>query len=257
MSERSRGQPIAPSERQHDELVRLRAERSQKQRQAEARERLLERYAADLRATFIEERERARELRESYVATVAALTNAVEARDAYTRRHAERVTAYGLELARQVDPSLAEDPQVEFGFLLHDVGKVAIPDAILHKLGPLTPAEREEIERHPLVGWQIIAPIGYLSGARDVVRHHHERWDGSGYPDGLAGERIPLAARVFSVADALDAMTTDRPYMAATSLAAARREIYRCAGTQFDPAVVEAFRRIEDDTLEAIRRGMQ
>lgn len=256
----SRPGPRAPvPARDHglrEELGRLRAERSEKEREAEARERQLERYAADLRATFMEERVRARELQDSYVATVAALTNAVEVRDAYTRRHAERVTAYGLEIARGVDARLAEDPQVEFGFLLHDIGKVAVPDAILHKREPLTAEERKVIEQHPLTGWRILAPIEYLAGAREVVRHHHERWDGSGYPDGLAGERIPLAARVFAVADTLDAMTTDRPYLAAESFVVARKEIERCSGTHFDPAVVEAFRRIGDADLERISEGL-
>jgi HD-GYP domain-containing protein (c-di-GMP phosphodiesterase class II) len=246
----------AAARERREELSRLRSERAEKEREAEDRERQLDRYAADLRATFMEERVRARELQDSYVATVAALTNAVEFRDAYTRRHAERVTAYGLEIARRVDPKLAADPQVEFGFLLHDIGKVAVPDAILHKREPLTVEEREVIEQHPLAGWRILAPIEYLSRAREVVRHHHERWDGSGYPDGLAGDRIPLAARVFAVADAFDAMTTDRPYVAAESFAAARKEIERCSGTHFDPAVVEAFGRIADGDLERIREGL-
>src|SRR3954453_16578915 len=164
----------------------------------------LERYASDLRETFKAERSRAREVRRSYVATVRALTNAVEAREAYTGKHAERVAAYGLELARRVDPALADDPQTEFGYLLHDVGKVAIPDGILHKPEPLAPEGEQLMRRHTLIGYEILREGPSLEEAPRIARPHHERYDGSGYPDGLAGEEIPLAARLFAVADALD-----------------------------------------------------
>jgi ribonuclease P protein subunit RPR2 len=239
-----------------EEIGRLRAELAAREREASTRERQLERYAADLRATFMEERVRAHEVEESYVATVEALTNAVEVRDAYTHRHAERVTAYGLEIALRVDRRLAEDHQVKFGFLLHDVGKVAVPDGILHKREPLTAEERRVLDEHPLIGWRILAPIEYLARACDVVRYHHERWDGTGYPEGLRGEEIPLSARVFSVADTLDAMTTDRPYRAGVSIAEARAEIRAAAGQQFDPSVVDAFEHISDVQLEAIRDAL-
>jgi ribonuclease P protein subunit RPR2 len=238
------------------EVARLRAELEQREREASIRESQLERYAADLRSTFVEERIRAQEVERSYVATVEALTNAVEVRDAYTRRHAERVTAYGLEIALRVDRRLLEDPQVKFGFLLHDVGKVAVPDAILHKQAPLTDEERRILDEHPLVGWRILSPVTYLARACEVVRSHHERWDGTGYPDGLRGEEIPLSARVFAVADTLDAMTTDRPYRAAVSLATARAEIRAGAGVQFDPRVVDAFNGIDDERLERIRTSL-
>jgi HD-GYP domain-containing protein (c-di-GMP phosphodiesterase class II) len=237
-----------------DELARLETELAERDRQAREKERQLERYAADLRETFKEERARTQELRRSYVATVRALTNAVEARDAYTGKHAERVAAYGLVLATVVDARVTDDPETEFGFLLHDIGKVAIPDAILHKPEPLTPAEQALMRTHPVVGWEILQDIGFLDEAKLVVRHHHERWDGEGYPDGLAGEDIPLAARVFAVADALDALTTDRPYRRGSPLADARAAIAEAAGTQFDPRVVDALSRIPDETLERIRR---
>jgi putative nucleotidyltransferase with HDIG domain len=235
------------------EVARLEAELSERDRQAQAKERQLERYAADLRETFKEERARAQELRDSYVATVRALGNAVEARDAYTGKHAERVAAYGLEIARVVDPSLTGEPETEFGFLLHDIGKVAVPDAILHKPEPLTPEEQALMRRHPVIGWEILQDIGFLDEAKLVVRHHHERWDGQGYPDGLAGEEIPLSARVFAVADALDALTTERPYRPATPLEEARAAIARGAGAHFDPRVVDALARIPDEVLERIR----
>jgi ribonuclease P protein subunit RPR2 len=183
------------------------------------------------------------------MATVRALSNAVEARDAYTGKHAERVTAYGLAIARATDRSLALTPQLEFGFLLHDIGKVAIPDAILYKSGALSPEERALMAQHPVIGAAIVRGIDFLSDAVQVVRSHHERWDGSGYPDGLAGEEIPVAARVFAVADVLDALTTDRPYRPASPLSEARGMIEAAAGSHFDPRVVDTFRSIDDDTF--------
>lgn len=233
----------------------LQSELAAQRREAGERERQLERYASDLRETFKSERARAEELRASYVATVRALVNAVEARDAYTGAHAERVAAYGLELARRIDPALAVDPQTEFGFLLHDVGKLAIPDGILHKADRLGPEERRLVRRHPEIGYDIVRGVGFLDDAAQIVRHHHEQWDGNGYPDGLARESIPLAARVFAVADTLDAMTTDRPYRPGASIAEARSEIRSLAGTQFDPAVVDRLDEISDEQLRRLRDG--
>jgi HD-GYP domain-containing protein (c-di-GMP phosphodiesterase class II) len=219
----------------------------------EEKERQLERYAADLRETFKAERARSAQLRASYMATVRALANAVEARDAYTGHHAERVAAYGLELARESGLEIADDPQTEFGFLLHDVGKVAVPDAILFKPAPLTDEERVLMERHPVIGWEILRDIDFLGDAKLVVRHHHERWDGRGYPDNLAGEDIPPAARVFAVADTLDALTTDRPYRPAGSFAQARDIIGAGSGRQFCPSSVEALHAVSDERLEELR----
>src|SRR4051794_41165318 len=186
------------------------------------------------------------------MATVRALSNAVEARDAYTGKHAERVAAYGMALARAVGLAIDDSPQIEFGFLLHDVGKVAVPDAILFKSGSLTEEEYSLVRRPPVIGRESLRAVDFLGEGRLVVRHHHERWDGQGSPDGLAGEAIPLAARVFAVADALDALTTNRPYRPACSFAAARDEVCRGAGTQFDPAVVAAYRQIPDASFEAL-----
>ena len=234
------------------EIERLRAELSQREREAAAKERQLERYAADLRETFKRERARAQELRQSYTETVRALSNAVEARDAYTGKHAERVAAYGLEIARTLGLRPSDRPELEFGFLLHDIGKVAIPDAILYKPSALTDEERALMERHPVIGAQIVRGIAFLDEAVEVVRSHHERWDGHGYPDALTGEEIPLPARVFAVADVLDALTTDRPYRPASPLAVAREMIAAESGTHFDPDVIEAFNSIEDATLTSI-----
>ena len=239
-----------------DTVASLRARLEQTERQANARQRQLERYAADLREVFKQERARAQELRRSYIATVRALSNAVEARDAYTGKHAERVAAYGMALARSCGLEVEDSPQIEFGFLLHDVGKVAVPDAILFKSGSLTEEEYSLVRRHPVTGTEILRDVDFLGEGKLVVRHHHERWDGQGYPDGLAGEAIPLAARVFAVADALDALTTNRPYRPASDFAAAREEVYRGAGTQFDPAVIAAYRQIPDSTFDALRGSL-
>jgi ribonuclease P protein subunit RPR2 len=228
------------------ELARVRAD-------ADAQALQLERYAADLRETFKAERTQRSRLQESYKATVRALSNAVEARDSYTGKHAERVAAYGLAIARSMGSRLAEDPTIEFGFLLHDVGKVAVPDAILYKPEALTDEERALMSRHPVIGAQILRGIEFLGEAKAVVRHHHERWDGRGYPDGLVGAEIPLAARVFAVADTLDALTTDRPYREACSIPFAREVIQAGAGTQFDPVVVQAFQAIPGEVLDRIR----
>jgi HD-GYP domain-containing protein (c-di-GMP phosphodiesterase class II) len=238
-----------------DTVSTLRARLQRTEQQASARQHQLERYAADLREVFKQERSRAQELRESYKATVRALSNAVEARDAYTGKHAERVTAYGIALARAAGLDTDRLPQIEFGFLLHDVGKVGVPDAILFKPGALSEDEFALIAQHPVIGSEILRDVDFLGEGKLVVRHHHERWDGTGYPDQLAGDDIPLAARVFSVADTLDALTTDRPYRPASDWEKARIEIRRHAGKQFDPTVVAAFDAIPDQRFERLREG--
>ncbi|MBI2525655.1 MAG: HD domain-containing protein [Candidatus Rokubacteria bacterium] len=143
---------------------------------------------------------------------------------------------------------------MEHGVLLHDIGKIGIPDAILLKRGPLTPAEWQIMRTHPAVGRNLVSKIPFLRGAVPVVYHHHEHWDGSGYPLGLKGDAIPVGARIFAVADAFDAMTFDRPYSRAIPLEAARAEIQRSAGTHFDPGVIESFLRVPLEILEEIRR---
>jgi HD-GYP domain-containing protein (c-di-GMP phosphodiesterase class II) len=235
-------------------VASLRARLARLEREGAERQRQLERYAADLREIFKQERNRAQELRRSYKATVLALANAVEARDAYTHRHAQRVAAYGLRIAHAA--GIDVDPQVEFGFLLHDVGKVAVPDAILFKPGALTEDEWAQVRRHPEIGSQILRHIDFLDDAKAVVRHHHERWDGAGYPDGLAGESIPVHARVFALADTLDAVTSERPYRRAASWADARLLIRAESDTQFDPAIVRAYESVPDDVFARIRDGI-
>jgi ribonuclease P protein subunit RPR2 len=245
--------PVRTDEHLRMRIDELEAELGRRVGEAEEKELQLQRYAADLRETFMQERARSAELRRSYMLTVRALASAVEARDAYTGRHAERVAAYGLALAEVYGMRLGDEPEIEFGFLLHDAGKVAVPDAILFKPGPLTAAERLVMQQHPVTGSEIVREIDFLGAARDVIRSHHERWDGSGYPDGLAGEQIPISARVFAVADTLDALTTRRPYREASSLADARAIIEAGRGTHFDPEVVAAFRALPDSEIAAIR----
>jgi ribonuclease P protein subunit RPR2 len=235
------------------EVQSLRVELEQQRADNAVKEDQLDRYAAELRASARRERQRTRELAQSYMATVRALAGAVEARDAYTAHHADRVTAYGLELAAASGIDLVEEFELECAFLLHDIGKVAIPDAILWKPESLTDKERAVVADHPAIGSEIISGIGFLGEAAHVVRSHHERWDGNGYPDGLAGEEIPLVARVFAVADVLDALTTDRPYRPASPLKVAREMINAESGTHFDPSVIEAFNTIPDETFDLIR----
>jgi HD-GYP domain-containing protein (c-di-GMP phosphodiesterase class II) len=143
-------------------------------------------------------------------------------------------------------------PDIERGVLLHDIGKIGIPDAILLKPGPLTPEEWKVMRSHPEIGRRIVEKIPFLRGAVSIVYNHHERWDGTGYPQGLRGEEIPLGPRIFALADALDAMTFDRPYSSAISFETARDEIKRCAGTHFDPAVVNTFLTIPLETFAII-----
>jgi ribonuclease P protein subunit RPR2 len=216
-------------------------------------------YARDLSSLLAIERRQRRLLQQSYRQTVIALADALEAKDPVTGLHAIRVQRYATELVSGVNPRLLDDPSLEYGFLLHDVGKLAIPDSVLKKEAPLSVTERLVMERHTLLGEAMLANVTLLGGAGlKVVRSHHERWDGSGYPDCLAGEQIPLPARVFALVDAMDAMTTDRPYRPAQTWESATDEILSQSGKQFDPRVVAAFaqretrmRRISEELAEA------
>jgi HD-GYP domain-containing protein (c-di-GMP phosphodiesterase class II) len=205
-------------------------------------------FARELGELYHLERERSAELertleslQDTYLATMTSLAQVVEAKDRTTRGHLERTRSYGVALARRVDVELAEGPELGYSFFLHDIGKVGIPEAILSKGGPLSPNEWDVMRTHPAIGAQIVAPIRFLGDASLVIRHHHERFDGSGYPEGLAGDDIPIAARIFAIADSFDAMTSDRPYRRALAVERALGEIERGAGTQFDPEMVEVF----------------
>ena len=187
-------------------------------------------------------------LHEAYAQTVAVLASALESRDFGTSRHSRRVTSYATRLTLEVAPGLLDDPSLEWGFLLHDVGKIGIPDGILLKPGQLTATERRRMQQHAELGERLLAHVPLLNqeGAR-VIRSHHERWDGNGYPDRLSEESIPLGARIFAVVDSLDAMTDERPYRAPVSWEAAAEEIRRCRGSHFDPDVVDGFEACEPD----------
>jgi ribonuclease P protein subunit RPR2 len=199
-------------------------------------------YARDLSRIIEVERAQRRLLQHAYRQTVAALADALEAKDPQTGLHAQRVQHYALALTEGVDPRLLDDPSLEYGFLLHDVGKIAVPNQILEERGPLTGDEWRLIQTHPTIGAEILGDVTLMQGQGiEVVRSHHERWDGTGYPHGLAGEEIPLGARIFALADTLDAMTSDRPYRSALGWDRATDEILGQTGRQFDPQVVKAF----------------
>jgi diguanylate cyclase (GGDEF)-like protein len=208
-------------------------------------------YAQDLRRLLEVERGQRSLIQRAYRETVSALTGALESKDIGTGEHSQRVQKYAVELARGLEPSLLEDQSVEYGFLLHDIGKIGIPDKILQKKGSLSTSERRLLETHTVLGEQLLSGVALLHGqGLEIVRHHHERWDGAGYPDGIGEAEIPLGARVFAVADALDAITSDRPYRRAGTWAHAAAEIIREGGHQFDPQVVKVFR----ERNEGLRR---
>ena len=199
----------------------------------------------DTDAKMIAHLERKNEqLRQAYLDTVTAVANAIEARDPYTRGHTGRVTALARAIARQMGWSAEQVSSLVVGGLLHDVGKIGVADAILRKPGPLSANEYAEIKTHPEVGRRMLQGISYLESAIPGVLSHHERYDGHGYPSQLSGLEIPLAGRIMAVADAFDAMTSDRPYRRAMSPQIAIAELEQGAGTQFDPEVVTAFVRV-------------
>ena len=219
--------------------------KSRRRRREEEEEVLL--YARDLRHLLEIERGQRQLLKESYLETVTALASALESKDGGTRAHSQLCA---------IAPDAADNESFEYGFFLHDIGKIGIPDALLQKPGPLTRSERRRMQTHTVLGEQMLAGVAVLQGVGlQIVRSHHERWDGRGYPDAIGGEEIALGARVFAVADALDAMTSNRPYRRALSWRSARDEIVRQAGKQFDPDVVEAFRECEP-ALIAVRREL-
>ena len=184
--------------------------------------------------------------------SVRELVGLVADRDGCTARHSERVTALGVLLAGEIAPADAGDPELRAAFLLHDVGKLAVPDEILHKRGALTETELLVMRSHPRAGAGMLGALGYPRRTVEVVRHHHERWDGGGYPYGLAGHEIPLWARIFAVVDAVDAMTSERPYRRAGTLDDAIGELLAQSGRQFDPMCVEAFVRLDRGRVAAL-----
>jgi cyclic di-GMP phosphodiesterase len=191
----------------------------------------------------------------AYSHTLEALINALDARERETQRHSKRVSEYTMLMARQLNIPAAEFIEVERGALLHDIGKIGISDAILLKPAKLTEEEWGEVRKHPEIGFQILRGIDFLNEAARMVLQHQERFDGTGYPQRLAGKEILLGARIFAVVDTFDAMTSDRPYRKALGYQTAREEIMRCSGTQFDPDIVECFVEIPEQTwLETKQR---
>jgi putative nucleotidyltransferase with HDIG domain len=182
------------------------------------------------------------ELKSSYVSAVRALVLAIEEKDTYTRGHSERVAAMVVRVARTLKIPESEIEYLQFGSILHDVGKIGIPESIVRSPKLLTDAEYRIIQKHPLKGVEILHPITFIQDHMYLVRNHHERWDGSGYPDGLAGDAIPLGAQIVAIADAFDAMTSSRPYRKGMPTTQAVGEIMENAGTQFSKKMAEAFR---------------
>jgi PAS domain S-box-containing protein len=190
------------------------------------------------------ENQKAKELEQAYIEMVLALSRAVDARDAYTADHSERLAGWVDSVARSLGCGDQEIQDVRWGALLHDIGKIGVPDRILRKPGQLTVEEWVAMRLHPVIGERILMPAGRLRGVAKIVRHHQERWDGTGYPEHLAGKAIPLGARILAIVDAYGAIIDDRPYKAAHTHEEAIAELRRCAGTQFDPEIVEAFCRV-------------
>ena len=197
--------------------------------------------------------ERTRELEESYESTLEAMITALDFRDNETMGHSRRVVEYAVIVARTMAVGEPELTWIRRGAILHDVGKIGVSDAILRKPGKLNAEEWEEMKRHPEMGYRMLKHIRFLAPALEIVHCHQERWDGSGYPRGLKGLAIPLGARIFAAVDTFDAMTSDRPYRAALPIQAARDEIRKFSGSQFDPAIAAAFLSIDENVWVDIR----
>lgn len=242
---------LKPFEREHLVASVLRAlEHSQAIHENRSYQENLERIVA-ARTEML--RQAMQDLEHSYDITLEALGDALDLKDAETEGHSKRVTAYTIALARAIGLGPEEIKTIARGAFLHDIGKMAIPDQILRKPGPLTHPEREIMREHCSRGYHILRKIPFLHGSAEIVFCHQERFDGTGYPNSLRGAEIPVGARIFAVADTLDAMTSDRPYRPAGGFDAARAEILRCSGTQFDPAVVEAFLKIPNELWHELR----
>jgi putative nucleotidyltransferase with HDIG domain len=196
-------------------------------------------------------------LETNYSATLNSLVAALDAREHETCAHSFRVRAYTAHLARLVGYPPSMLPQLENAALLHDIGKIAISDTILLKQGKLTDEEFLIMKQHTWLGQEMLQKISFLQPASKIIRHHHERFDGTGYPDQLAGDEIPLGSRIFAFADTLDAMTSDRCYRVAPGIQAAREEIIRCTGKQFDPSLTPIFASVPNDTWKQIRAHVE
>ena len=235
------------------ELVRAIERAWSKSRLTSTRARYHQGLARRVRERTAELTEALQGIAQAYSNTLHALVHALDAREHETSDHSQRVVRYTVAVAHKMGIPDGPLEDIGRGALLHDIGKIGVPDSILLKPGPLTPAEWVEMRRHPEVGFRILERIDFLRPAAEIVLAHQERYDGGGYPRKLEKGQIPLGARIFMIADTLDAMTSDRPYRKAASFADAREEIARCAGTQFDPECVQAFAAIGDDELQSLR----
>ncbi|MBI1738958.1 MAG: response regulator [Acidobacteria bacterium] len=232
----------------HRALEHRRLRRENQRYQQELEQRVIERTAQLSKAL--------EELEQSYDYTLEALGGALDLKDAETEGHCQRVTAYTICIARAMGVSGPALHHIARGAFLHDIGKMAVADNILRKPGPLTPEEWTVIKRHSEIGYAVLKRIPFLKEAAEIVLAHQERFDGSGYPRGLKGDQIPLGARIFAIADTLDAMISDRPYRRALSLAEAHEEIAKFAGSQFDPKAVEVFRTLPDRVWQELRENI-
>lgn len=232
---------------------RLRLENREYQMNLEA---LVEKKTEQLRGTMGDLKRAMGDLERSYDITLQALGDALDLKDAETEGHSKRVTAYTIAIAKRVGVDEDKLKVIARGAFLHDIGKMAIPDAILRKPGPLTDEERAIMREHCYRGYQIVKRIPFLQEAADIVYSHQECYDGSGYPRGLRGDEIPLGSRIFAIADTLDAITSDRPYRKAQSFRAAKNEIMRYAGTQFDPDIVRIFVGMPESFWDGLRRDL-
>jgi putative nucleotidyltransferase with HDIG domain len=212
-------------------------------------ERLVEERTGQLKGTL-------QQLEQSYDDTLEALGGALDLKDAETEGHCKRVTAFTIAIAKAMKVPAQSLPVIARAAFLHDIGKMAIPDSVLRKPGPLNEDEKQVMRTHCEIGYNMVTRIPFLREAAQIVLAHQEYFDGTGYPRGLKGEQIPLGARIFAVADALDAMVSDRPYRKALSIEHARGEIKRCSGTQFDPRVVEVFLALPDTLWLSLRENI-
>jgi putative nucleotidyltransferase with HDIG domain len=222
------------------------------ERKVSERTRELRQKAEEIEGLYREIKTAFDRINSTYETTLEALMEALDARDSETQGHSRRVSAYAARVARQMGIGDPELTNIRWGALLHDVGKIGIPDAILRKPGPLTAAEWEIMKQHPDLGRRILSTIKFLEGAVPIVYSHQEQFDGAGYPQGLKGDDIPLGARIFAVVDCLDAMMMDRPYRTHTTYERVKTELVKHSGKQFDPGVVEAFLSIPPEEWEAI-----
>jgi putative two-component system response regulator len=192
------------------------------------------------------------QVRQQYLNSIKSLALALEARDSYTQGHSLRVTQYSLSVAEHLSLPKYKKKQLHLAGLLHDIGKIGVKKEVLNKPDKLTPEQYEQIKTHPLLAIKILRPVITDEDILEMIRHHHESWDGKGYPDGIKGEEISLGARIMQVCDTFDAITSDRPYRKARPKEIAFEELIRCSGSQFDPYIVRTFLKISEETLDKI-----